>query len=47
MMITIAPSNAGVHQPDKEHGRPEQSNFSNGLAGTGLDLGQSTYAKQC
>ncbi|KAH8110294.1 glutamate decarboxylase [Phellopilus nigrolimitatus] len=41
--MLAASTSSGVNQPDHKHGRPNQKNFADG----GLEIRQSTYAKQC
>ncbi|KDQ60253.1 hypothetical protein JAAARDRAFT_32632 [Jaapia argillacea MUCL 33604] len=45
IMMGSATAYRGIHQPDKEHGRPDSGNFG---AAKGVEkMGQSGWAKQC
>lgn len=44
-MMEAATSSKGSHQPDAEHGRPDQTNF--GSSDNAEQQEQSTFSRQC
>ncbi|THV07035.1 hypothetical protein K435DRAFT_379922 [Dendrothele bispora CBS 962.96] len=44
--MLLATSRTTMHQPDREHGRPEKDNFGDTVK-EGEDQGQKGFSRQC